>query len=285
MRELLQISYERADAEERVKDAAAGQRDELLKTIKQVGEAKAEFAVGKSLAESLIGTSEQLDRVRSGFFEGIKIDEQLQKANQEADIFKQTMQGVGDIIGNQLRGAIDGLINGTADWNNILRDTLSQLGSFFLNLGLNQLAGPAGSGGILSFLGFGTRANGGPISPGGTYIVGENGPEVLQMNRDGSGQVINNNQLSSAMNRYRRPGSGGATAAESGMAASGATESAAAALDKPIDVRYSVERINNVDYVTADQFQAGMQQAAQQGEQRALAKLRNSPGTRRRVGL
>ena len=58
MRELLQISYERADAEERVKDAAAGQRDELLKTIKQLGEAKAAFVFGKSLAESLIGTSE-----------------------------------------------------------------------------------------------------------------------------------------------------------------------------------------------------------------------------------
>ena len=36
MKELLRISYERVDAEERVKDAAAGQRDELLRTIQQV---------------------------------------------------------------------------------------------------------------------------------------------------------------------------------------------------------------------------------------------------------
>ena len=58
---------------------------------------------------------------------------------------------------------------------------------------------------------------------------------------------------------------------------------------EPIDVRYSVERINNVDYVTADQFQTGMAQAAQQGalqgERRAMRSLKNSAATRRGVGL
>jgi len=54
-------------------------------------------------------------------------------------------------------------------------------------------------------------------------------------------------------------------------------------------VRYSVERINNVDYVTADQFQRGMQQAAQQGatqgERRALATLRQNTSQRKRIGI
>jgi len=57
----------------------------------------------------------------------------------------------------------------------------------------------------------------------------------------------------------------------------------------PIDVRYTVERINNVDYVTADQFQAGLQQAAAQGarrgEQRTLATLRQNTAQRKRVGI
>jgi len=56
-----------------------------------------------------------------------------------------------------------------------------------------------------------------------------------------------------------------------------------------IDVRYTVERINSVDYVTADQFQAGMKQAAmqgaKQGEQRTLARLQNAPSARRRIGI
>jgi hypothetical protein len=56
-----------------------------------------------------------------------------------------------------------------------------------------------------------------------------------------------------------------------------------------VDVRYTVERINDVEYVTASQFQAGMRQAAQQGaaqgEQRTLRRLQQSPGTRKRVGM
>jgi hypothetical protein len=56
-----------------------------------------------------------------------------------------------------------------------------------------------------------------------------------------------------------------------------------------IDVRYSVERINSVDYVTASEFQQGMAQAAKQGaiqgEQRAMRTLKNSASTRRSVGF
>jgi tape measure domain-containing protein len=204
--------------------------------------------------------------------------------NQEADLFQQALQGAGDIIGNQLRGAIDGLIDGTADWNDILQSTLKQLGSFFLNFGLNALAGPAGSGGILSFLGFGTRANGGPVNANKPYIVGERGPELFMPNQ--SGAVVNNNQLSSAMNRYRRSGT---TATNESAAAMQGGEGGTAVLDKPIDVRYSVERINNVDYVTAEQFQQGMRQAAQQGavqgEQRTLRSLRQNTNQRRRIGI
>jgi hypothetical protein len=75
-------------------------------------------------------------------------------------------------------------------------------------------------------------------------------------------------------------GEGGGTA-EGGSAAAGGPMA--------IDVRYSVERINDVEYVTADQFQAGMRQAAQQGasqgEQRALRQLQQNTSVRGRVGL
>jgi hypothetical protein len=124
--------------------------------------------------------------VRAGMNMGESLAEGMGKAKEQTDLLKESLMGAGDIIGNQLRGAIDGLIDGTADWNNILRDTLSQLGSFFLNLGLNQLAGPAGSGGILSFLGFGTRANGGPVNANQPYIVGERGPELFVPFQQGS---------------------------------------------------------------------------------------------------
>ena len=56
-----------------------------------------------------------------------------------------------------------------------------------------------------------------------------------------------------------------------------------------IDVRYSVERINDVEYVTSAQFQAVLrlaaQQGASQGEQRALRQLQQNTSVRGRVGL
>jgi len=300
MKELLQISYERVDAEERVKDAAAGQRDELLKTIQQVEQAKAGLAVGKSLAESLIGTTEQLDRVRSGFAEGIKIDEELQKANQQADLFKETMQGAGDIIGNQLRGAIDGLIDGTADWNSILQDTLKQLGGFLIKFGLNALAGSDGIG-ILSFLGFGTRANGGPVNANEPYIVGERGPELfIPFQR---GQVVSNEDSEDIMEAAFQRSGGSSNVSNSfqqmqmvNLPFTRTSEKVLmerqererlAAIQDPgaIDVRYESSVINNVEYVTAEQHRKGMAQAAERGRALTLEAMQNSVKFRRKGGI
>lgn len=56
-----------------------------------------------------------------------------------------------------------------------------------------------------------------------------------------------------------------------------------------VNVNYNISRINSVDYVTADEFKSGISQAtaagAKQGKQKALAALRNEPGTRRSVGM
>lgn len=59
----------------------------------------------------------------------------------------------------------------------------------------NALFGGATGGGILgSVFGLtGKRAAGGPVSAGGTYLVGENGPEILRMG--GTGHVVPNHQL------------------------------------------------------------------------------------------
>jgi tape measure domain-containing protein len=119
---------------------------------------------------------------------------------------------------------------------------------------------------------------GGVVSQPTLGMVGEGGePEY----------IIPQSKMRESMARYSRgvrgpgviPSGGGATAASGGGTAVAA----------PIDVRYTVERINSVDYVTADQFQRGMQQAAangaKQGEQRALTTLRQNTSQRRRVGL
>jgi hypothetical protein len=135
------------------------------------------------------------------------------------------------------------------------------------------------AGGAAAFAYARPYAEGGFVTGPTNAIIGEGGE---------SEYVIPASKMSAAMSRYSRgargegviAGSGGGTEGESGAAAAGPIV---------VDVRYSVERINDVEYVTASQFQAGMLQAAQQGaaqgEQRTLRRLQQSPSTRKRVGV
>ena len=141
------------------------------------------------------------------------------------------------------------------------------------------------SGGVVSSPTLFKFADGGAMRTG---LMGEAGPEaIMPLKRGADGKLGVAANLDGAMSRYRRsPGTGGGAAEGGGTVEGG---SAAAAGPMVVDVRYSVERINDVEYVTASQFQAGMQQAAQQGaqqgEQRTLRKLQMSNSTRRRVGV
>jgi hypothetical protein len=122
----------------------------------------------------------------------------------------------------------------------------------------------------------------------GTGLMGEAGPEaIMPLKRGADGKLGVAANLDGAMSRYRRsPGAGGGGGEGGGTAESG---SAAGGGPMAIDVRYSVERINDVEYVTSSQFQAGIRQAAQQGavqgEQRALRQLQQNTSVRGRVGL
>jgi len=130
-----------------------------------------------------------------------------------------------------------------------------------------------------------------PMAGGDVGLMGEAGPEaVMPLKRGPSGRLgveVNQSDIArNAMNRYSRRGS------LSGEGAEAQTQENAlelASTPTAIDVRYTVERINSVDYVTADQFQTGMQQAAQQGakqgEQQTLKRLQMSGSTRKRIGI
>lgn len=143
---------------------------------------------------------------------------------------------------------------------------------------------PFAMGGIVTKPTFFKYANGGAFNNG---VMGEAGPEaIMPLKRGADGKLGVAARLDGAMKRYRSTPGSAAAAAEGDSASLAAV---GAATMEPIDVRYSVERINNVEYVTADQFQRGMAQAAQQGaiqgERRAMRSLKNSSATRRGIGL
>jgi hypothetical protein len=140
---------------------------------------------------------------------------------------------------------------------------------------------PGGAGFAQGFLmegpGFTPFASGGYVTKPTSALIGEGGE---------SEYVIPASKMRTAMQRYSSGARGDAVIPGSGSEP--ATGGGVATME-PIDVRYSVERINSVDYVTADQFQAGMAQAAEQGarrgEQRTLYSLRQNTNTRQRIGL
>ena len=121
-------------------------------------------------------------------------------------------------------------------------------------------------------------AEGGFVNKPTNALIGEGGePEY----------VIPESKMRESMSRYSRGSRGNSVIPTS---SGGAEDSGGGtAVAAPIDVRYTVERINSVDYVTADQFQSGMQRAAsqgaQRGEQNTLKRLQMSGSTRRRLGM
>jgi len=122
-------------------------------------------------------------------------------------------------------------------------------------------------------------ADGGFVTGPTPAVVGEGGANEY---------VIPENKMGSAMQRWNAGARGSAVVDGADATGSGGGGSEGYGPAK-LDISYSAVRIDNIDYINSSQFQAGIAQAAQQGakqgEARALARLRNSPGTRRKVGM
>lgn len=123
-------------------------------------------------------------------------------------------------------------------------------------------------------------ANGGYVNRPTNAIIGEGNQGEY---------VIPENKMRESMARYSRGARGSAVIPAEGNGGGGGETQSGTAVAPRIDVTYSVERINEVDYVTAEEFRRGMQQAAQQGavqgQQRTLYALRQNTTQRRRIGI
>lgn len=215
-----------------------------------------------------------------------------------------------DELSRALSDSITGLITGTTTVSKAFGRMFENIGKAFIDMATQMLAqklifslfgsllgglgGGGGGGGLFSGQGPAQLPGGAGFAQGfslpklyaeGGFVTG---PTRALIGEGGEPEyVIPASKMRSAMGRYASGARGASVipgSSESGPAAAGGTATLA-----PIDVRYSIERINSVDYVTADQFQRGMMQAAQQGaiqgERRAMRSLKNSAATRRGVGI
>ena len=220
----------------------------------------------------------------------------------------QISQNIGNALGNSIVSGLQNLVTGAQSAKEVFADMLKSFADVLAKQAAQMIATYLAIGIARAFAGFGGGSYGsgaeapltgnidysGAFSGGGFGISAAEGayvagPTKALVGEGGESEyIIPESKMRESMARYSRGARGSSVIPETG--ASGTSgEGGGTAVAAPIDVRYTVERINSVDYVTADQFQTGMRQAAnqgaKQGEQQTLKRLQMSSSTRKRLGM
>ena len=147
---------------------------ENFKLLNQENELKIMINERDSAASDL--KKAELDRTISKLKEQLKLQTQIvSNAEALADPFRQLSNIIAQDIGNGIKG----LIKGTETLNNVLRNVLNKLADAALNMAIFGNVGgqfERGGGGLLGSI---FKAEGGPVKRGGSFIVGERGPELF----------------------------------------------------------------------------------------------------------
>ncbi len=238
----------------------------------------------------------------------------------------QVSEGIGNAIGNSLVSGMRGLITGATSVKEVFANMLSSIADVLAQQAANMIATYISIGIARIFAGIGsagaapTGAAAAPASKAGTLTTGPlpnlgSGPSfgsvsdfapatILPAARFAQGGFVSSptsaligeggeseyvvpaSKMNEAMGRYARGARGGAVIPDgSGGDAGGEMGGGGGS----IDVNYSVERINNVNYVTAAEFEKGMAQAAKRGaelgKRGVYSDLINKRSVRSRVSV
>jgi hypothetical protein len=199
----------------------------------------------------------------------------LQDQVTEAQRLEALFENIGQTIQSGLVQGIQDAITGSKSLGESLSGILKSVGGMFLKQGIGSFStGGEGGSGLLGLLPF---AEGGFVNKPTNALIGEGGePEY----------VVPASKMNEAMGRYARGARGSAVIPDgSGGDAGGGMSGGGGS----IDVNYSVERINNINYVTAAEFERGMAQAAKRGAEMGkrgvYSDLVNKRSIRSRVGV
>ena len=181
---------------------------------KQADEVQRKFEAGQETLQQLIDQEEILRAQIAGNEAEVILKQQLrditkeltpeQKAQAEATLqnikalkqqldvaqqMKDLYADIGTSIKNGVVGAIQGAIDGTKSLEQVASDLLNNIANKLLDVAVNlalfgAISGTGTGGGLLGFL-VKPRANGGSVSGGQPYLVGERGPELFMPGRSG----------------------------------------------------------------------------------------------------
>lgn len=147
-------------------------------------------------------------------------------------------------------------------------------------LGGSTPGGPAAGGGRIPLAGL---ATGGRALGGGSYIVGERGPEIFTP--DSPGTVSSNRAFDAARDSMSMESDGAQqnAAAERDARLDDAAQGFYETASKPLELETVV--INQVEYATVEQVRRSMEASVKTARARTMDDLRNFPAKRGRVGM
>ena len=124
--------------------------------------------------------------------EQVKQLENLIKTRDELKKLNELYSSITSTVETGLVDAIEGAINGTKTLGDVARSVFTQIQRSLISFGVNAFLG--GLPGVGKFF----RADGGPVSRGKSYIVGERGPEMFTPSS--SGHITPNHELGGSTN-------------------------------------------------------------------------------------
>ena len=120
-----------------------------------------------------------------------ELAEATDELNESTKNLKSNFERIGESIASGVTDNITAAIQGTKTLGDAAKSILNDLSSSLIRLGVNTLLSKIPGFGGLPILG--TRSKGGPVRTGGSFVVGEKGPELFVPKR--SGTIIPNDKL------------------------------------------------------------------------------------------
>ena len=157
-----------------IEKQASLSRESLDNEINQLQKNKERNVDEQTRLDTLIKQRDAIDKQVKG------LDQKLQKTHDLTEAATQTLDAfekLRDTITIDIGNGIKGLIKGTESLNDVLRNVVDKLADAALNMAIfGNVGGGSVTGGLLGSI---FRAEGGPVKRGGSFIVGERGPELF----------------------------------------------------------------------------------------------------------
>ena len=165
-------------------DTMASLAEQKQNLIERLTLGDQEAAIQKKIRDLLAQNPELKKKEVEEAVRGIAaVEEQLRQQEKVKELYRS----IGSTIETGIVDAIQGAIDGTKTLGDVARSVFSQIQRSLIQFGVNSLLTGLFPGSRFF------RANGGPVSTGKSYMVGERGPEMFTPNT--GGRITSNDDL------------------------------------------------------------------------------------------